>query len=127
MSGASHNLPGGSAFVARREQFLTVRQGPARQNDGPQPVGHSVHVARYGVPDGRYRFHSSRLRFRPTIAQARRRQTAGSTSHSVARVGTPATASSLPSGLNEFRSPINGTSKDGWSEAGTAVPTSSSP
>src|SRR5215217_8145541 len=33
MSGGSHNLPAGSAFVARRGQFLTVRQGPTRQNE----------------------------------------------------------------------------------------------
>src|SRR5262245_57177741 len=60
------------------------------------------------------------------MAQARRRQTAGSTSHSIARVSTPGTASSLPSGLNAFRSPRNGRVRDGMRESGLLSATSSS-
>src|SRR5215218_5764555 len=118
------DAPRGSTWVTRREQFLTIRQGWTGRI---QLAGHSEHVARYRFPGGRYSFHSSRLRFRPAIAHARRRQTAGSTSHSIGRVATPATASTLPSGLNALPSPRNGRSIDGVSDPDLAAATSSSP
>ena len=73
--------PGPRPRLRRRRQR---RQGPLRRHGRRRPLtsapghGNCGHVRRRGPWPGRYFDHSSAVRFRPTMAHASRRHTAGS-------------------------------------------------